>query len=288
MATSELIGKLFSSQIVAGLVQVTPYVAVAQDRSNEVRGSGDGLIIALTGGGVNVADYPANGAINYGALAPTKAELDIDKKKYVAFEVEDTDNAQISFDLFGDAVRQSARELASQVAADFRAALAGETVPNSQTESVSFTAAGSTKTEREALHLAIYDIAAALKTKGFEQRPYIFVHPAVHRELIKYLTIDRNGAPTSQTESAFIDGMLSGVYGVDIIPDWGASAPGTLNGADCYAGIRNRTLVYGQQVNRPERGRSPDRFADRYRVLNTYGAGVQDTASLFKLDVGAA
>lgn len=288
MAIADVIGKVFSAQIVMGVKQVTPYVAYAQDRSAEIQNNGDGLIIGLTDNLVSVSDYPASDGITYATLSPTKAELAIDKEKYIAFQLEDTDRAQIAFDLFGDATRQSVRELAGQVSADYRAALAAVNVANDHSFAVAFTNAGPTKAERVKAHLAVFDVTAALKTLGFEQRPILFVHPAFYRQLIEYATVETSVALPSISERAFADALLSPVYGADIIPDWGATNPTTLNGADCYAVIPGRTLVYGQQLSVPEQMRSQTRFATQYRALNTYGVGVQDTATLYKIDVSAA
>lgn len=289
MAIADVIGKLFSAQIIAGVVEVTPYLAYAHDRSAEIRDKGDGLIIGLTDNLVTVTDYPAAGTgLTYATLSPTKTELTVDKEKSVAFQIEDTDRAQLAFDVFSDATRQSIRELARQVSEDYRAVLAAANVPNDKTFGVAFTNAAPTTAQRQNLHLAIFDVVAALKSMGFEQRPTIFTHPAVYRQLIWYNSIDTRVALPAVSERAFVDGTLSAVYGADIVPDWGASNRTQLNGADCYAVVPNRTMVYGQQLSRPEQMRSQTRFATLYRALNTYGLGIQDTATLFKLDVSAA
>ena len=102
MAINDLIGKVFSSQYIAGVKQVTPLLSVCNDRSAEVRAKGDGLEIPLTQGMVTaVSDYPsASDAITYGSLTPSKTTLALDKEKVVAFKIEDTDEAQLAFNAF--------------------------------------------------------------------------------------------------------------------------------------------------------------------------------------------
>ena len=289
MAIVDVVGKVFSSRFIQGVEQVTPLMGLAQNRSDEVTRNGDGLVIGVMGNQVSVANYDHTGsdAVTYGKLNPGSVTFTLDKEKYIAFELEDVDRAQVAFDMFSEAIRESTRDFAAQVSTDFRSVMSAASVPSGQTETVSFTASNPTKAQRQALVLSIYDVAAALKTKGFEQMPWMLVPPPVHKELIKYLIVDRQGtALNTQTDSAFRDANLSAMFGIDIIPDWGGAS--ALNGADCYAGITGRSLVYAQQVSRPERMRNPDRFADRYRALNTYGVAVQDLPTLYKLDVGAS
>lgn len=289
MALSDVIGKLFSTQFIAGVKQVTPYVAYARDRSAEIQQMGDGLIVGVAQGLVSVADYPDSADITYAELSPSKIELTVDKEKYVAFKIEDTKRRQASFDVFSEAIRQSVREFAGQVSADYRTALAAQTVDNAHTVGVGLTLASPTAAQRVSLHLGIYDITAALKTLGFEQRPVVMVHPAIYKQLIQYATVETSVALPAISQRAFADAILSPIYGADIVPDWGAANPGTLSAtADCYAFIPGSTLVYASQLSVPEQLRAQGRFATEYRSLNTYGLGVEDDRTLFKLDITAA
>ena len=65
MAIADLIGKVFSSQFLAGAIQVTPLVGLASDRSSEIRQKGNALELPLLGTLVTVADYPASADIVY-------------------------------------------------------------------------------------------------------------------------------------------------------------------------------------------------------------------------------
>lgn len=288
MAITDITGKLFSALLISGVKNVTPWVAYAQDRSAEIQNGGDGLIVALTQDAVSVADYHATNPIQYSNLSPTKAEIAIDKEKYIAFRLEDTDAAQVKVNLFADAVFQASREFGAQVATDFRELLSGANIPAAQNETVAYATATGTKTERENLHLAVYDMAQGLKTAGYDQRPFLFLHPAIWKQVIRYVSLESGGGITGVREGAFIDAALSALYGVDVIPDLGAPNPDSLDLAKCYGGIRNRSLMYAQQLNVPEQMRAADRFASDWRSLNTYGMAVQELRSLRSITVDVA
>ena len=286
MALSDVTGKLYSSLLLTSVQQVTPWVAVAADRSAEVRNGGDGLIVTVTQDAVSVSDYPAANDIAYSALAPTKAEVSIDKEKYIAFRLEDTDAVQIRANLFADAIFQAGREFGAQVAADFRTLVAAAVIPTARKTTVAYALATGTKGERESLHMAILGMAQGLKSEGYEQRPFIFVPPPIYQEIIRYVSLESGGGIIGVREGAFIDGTLSSLYGVDVIPDWGGQA--ALDDAVCYGGIRNRTLMYAQQLNKPEQLRAAGRFASDWRSLNTYGLAVQEPRSLYSVTIAVA
>lgn len=289
MAISDLIGKVYSSQFIAGIEQVTPVIRFMQDRSSEVRQKGDGLVIPITQGLTSVADYPAVGTdITYSKLAPTKIDFNINKQKYIAFTLEDTDNAQLAFDLFTDAVRQAGEDFAQQLAADFRSTLAAATPARKFANEVPKN--GDTAASREALHLLFLDIAEYVKQQGYSATPVAFIHPSTQKRLLRYVTVDKAQSLPSVAERAFVDARLSALYGIDIVVDYGATINSTNanDDANTYVFIRGRTLTYAQQLSRIEQMRAQGRFATNWRGLNTYGMLVQEARSLVKLEQSVA
>lgn len=286
MALNDVIGRVYSALFVAGVQQVTPWVAYAHNRSNEVRQGADGLIVGLTQDAVSVADYTGNAGIVYSPLSPTKVEIAIDKEKYIAFQLEDTDRVQIRFNLFADAIRQAGQEFAGQVAADFRALLAGANIPEAQTQTITLDTAEGTKAERESLHLKFLDMAQDLIAKGYDSRPFVMVPRPLYRQMVQYVSMESGGGFAGLRERAFVDARLSAVYGVDIIPDMGSvAAVASGEKVAAHGGIRNRTWMYAQQLNKPESMRSSDRFADQWRSLNTYGMAIQEMRSAVKFEL---
>ena len=286
MAISDLIGKVFSSQFIAGVEQVTPILSLANDRSSEVQRNGDGLEIGITQDLVSVADYPAVGTdITYSSLSPTKTTLTLDKEKYIAFEVEDTDSAQIAFNLFAEGARQSGVEFSKQLNADLRAILAAVSTP-AKTFDIELTKAATSAMDRQKLNLLIYDIKEFMNISGYDGTPVILMHPATYKLLIEYVTVDKPQAIQQVANRAFVDGTLSALYGIDVIVDWGATIDSTdaRDNADSYVMMRGRTMTYAGQLSRIEQMRSDGRFANRWRGLQTYGAIVQETRSFVKLE----
>ena len=284
MAIADVVGKIFSSQYVAGVKQVTPILSLANDRSAEIRQKGNGLVIPLTQGMVTVGDYPSSDDITYSKLSPTKAELDIDKKKYVAFEIEDIDDAELSFDAFAEGARQSGTELAGQLSADFRSKIGAATPQKTVSQEIVNT--GDTKAQREQLVVDLLSVKADLLTLGYEAKPACLLHPSTWKRLMRYITVDKELTVSSVQETAFVDASLSGIFGMDFVVDWGATIDGTNenDNADSYFVIRGRTLTYAGQLSNVEQMRSSGRFATLWRALNTYGIAVQETRSLFKFE----
>ena len=285
MAISDLVGKVFSSQFLAGVQQNTPILSLASDRSSEVQAKGDGLIVALTQGLTSVADYPSDGSdITYSKLAPQKTELSLDKEKYVAFEVEDIDTAQLAFNLFSEGARQAGVTFAKQLNDDLKATIAGATP--AQKSEIELAANSSTPAERQALNLLMLDMKSKLVTDGYDGRPVVLMHPSTWKLLMQYVTIDKGMSFPSTSQTAFVEGTLSALYGMDIIVDWNAAIDSTNDNDDAnsYALIRSRTLTYAGQLSKIEQMRSDGRFASRWRGLQTYGSIIQETRSLLKLE----
>ena len=285
MAIVDLVGKIFSSQYVAGVKQVTPILSLANDRSAEVRQKGNGLVIPLTQGLVSVSDYGSDN-ISYSTLSPNKVEMTLDKKKYVAFEIEDTDEAELAFDAFVEAARQSGIELADQLSADFRTTIAAATPQKTISQEITAYEGGNdtdTKAQREQLNLHMLDIKEQMNILGYDSTPVVLLHPSTWKRLMTYITVDKELAVSSVQERAFVDGTLSQLYGMDFVVDWGATIDTKPNdNADSYAMVRGRTLTYAGQLSNVEQMRSKDRFATLWRALNTYGVQVQETRSLIK------
>ena len=286
MAITDLIGKVFSSQFLSGVKEVTPILSMANDRSAELRSNGDGLEIGLTQDLVAVGDYPASADITYASLVPTKATLAIDKKKYIAFTVEDTDRAQLAFDLFSEGARQAGVEFAAQLSADFRTTLAAATPAKTFTQEITKAGAGDTQGQRITLSQTLLEIRQYVLTQGYRANPTVLMHPETWKRLVRFVTADKGvSAPTVAT-TAFSDAILSGIYGMDVIVDWGAAIDATnpLDNADTYILERGRTLTYAGQLSNTEQIRSEGRFATHWRALQTYGMIVQEPRSLVKFE----
>ncbi|MYC78847.1 hypothetical protein F4X10_24020 [Candidatus Poribacteria bacterium] len=283
MAISDLVGKVFSSQFIAGVEQVTPILSLANDRSSEVQRNGDGLEIGLTQDLVTVADYPDSDNITYSNLSPTKVTMALDKKKYIAFQVEDIDRAQLAFNLFAEGARQAGVEFSKQLSADFRATFAAVASP--KTFEFELAANDSTAAERQALALLIYDIKEFMSMSGYDGRPAILIHPSTYKLLIEFVTVDKPQAIQRVSDRAFVDATLSALFGIDIIVDWGAAidANNSNDKADSWVMMRGRTLTYAGQISNIEQMRSSGRFASQWRGLQTYGSIIQETRSFVKL-----
>lgn len=213
--------------------------------------------------------------------------MDIDREKYVAVEVESIDERQTFMNLLDDGVEAAVRGVSGEIASDWRGEIKSHAYDADHTKSVSVTDLDNELTDNEmkALHMAIYDTVADLRADGFGQRPFVFLPRFLHRSFVRYHSLERDGQPTAATENAFRDALLSNFFGADIYADWGDDDDALPIYA--HAGITNRTWVWGSQLTETEQLRSPDRFASRWRSLLTYGMGIQDTRTAYRIGLVA-
>ena len=126
MPISDVIQSVFASTFINHVMASTPFVSVVEDRSSDILAGGDGLIVPKSSGLVSVSDYTDDDDVVYSTLSPEKIEFSLDKKKYIAFQFEYEDAAQVSADVWSQAVSESAQTFASQVSVDFRSLYSGE------------------------------------------------------------------------------------------------------------------------------------------------------------------
>ena len=290
MAISDVIQSVFVSTFINHVTASTPFVSVVQDRSSDILNGGDSLIVPKSTGLVSVSDYTDDDDVVYSTLSPEKIEFSLDKRKYIAFQFEYEDAAQVSADVWGQAISESAQTFASQLTADFRSLYSDATVNATHLHEVTVNGDGSvTAAHREELVFDFYDMVAQLREDGHEVSPVVFVPSAMHRELVRFFTIDKPQSVPAYTAGVFADARLSGFFGCDIIPDWGdttaiSSTPDTV-GPQAHAVIPRRTIGYAQQLSRVEQLTSATRFARLWRALQTYGMGVQDSATLHRIQI---
>ena len=287
MAVVDLVGRLYSSLVVQGVAQSTAFGFVAQNRSNEIQAGGSGLIIPLGMTSIAVQNYADNTPIVYAPVNPGSTSIDVDKKEYVAVEVESIDERQTFMNLLDDGVGAAVRGVSQGIAANWRNTIKTHAYDAAHTHTVSVTNLDDelTNDEIKDLHMTIYDTVAALRSDGFGQRPFVFLPRFMHRAFVRFHALERVGQPTAASENAFRDALLSDFFGADIYADWG-------DGDDAlpiyaHAGITNRTWVWGSQLTETESLRSQDRFATRWRSLLTYGMGNQDNGTAYRIGLVA-
>ena len=290
MAIADLIGKLFAARYLSGVTQSTPYLLFADDRSAEVE-SGDGVVMGVGNLGVQVGDYPASGAITYRTISPGAVTLSVDKEKYVAFSVEDTNNARTRVNLVSEAANEASRVIRKQVESDIRSMLVAATP--TETFAVSTAKAdATTKAERIRTAQGIIDMVESVKAAGYTQRPVLFLDRMMGKVMTQYITQDDalNVALVDQVRSVFINGALSTLFGADVVVDYGFTVDqdAATTAVEAVMVIPNRTIAYAQQLTVPEIMRSDSRFATNYRALMTYGSAIQDADALWHMTVTPA
>ena len=290
MALADVIQSVFSSTFINNVMATTPFVGVAQDRSADILNGGDSLIVPKSSGLVAVSDYTDDDNVVYSTLSPEKVEFSLDKKKYIAFQFEYEDAAQVSADVWGQAISESAQTFGSQLTEDFRTLFTSATVENTHLHELTVNGDGTvTADHRQDLVFEFYDMIAQLREDGHEVTPVVFVPSAMHRELVKFFTVDKPQSVPAYTAGVFADARLSGFFGCDIIVDWGdttqISAVADTVGPQAHAVIPRRTIGYAQQLSRVEQLTSTTRFARLWRALKTYGMGVQESETLHRIQI---
>jgi len=283
MAITDVVTRVYSAMLLNGVKQVTPFVGLAVDKSSEIVSEGTGLRVPIGMDSINVGDYVKGTPITTVGAVPKHADLNVDKQKYFAALVEDIDETQTNFSLMSDSAAAGARSLASQIASDFRTAIASATYPAAQKSDITLATADTiADADIVSLQGAMVDLVGYLRSLGYNQRPFAILPRALWKSLLLYYTGGKGNQDASPlAENSFRDAALSGVYGCDIIVDWGMTA--TADPYNIYAGISQRSYMYAQQVSVTESYRSSDQFATIIRGLLTYGVGVQDARTIYNI-----
>jgi hypothetical protein len=264
--STRVIEKLYQSNLALALLANTDY-------EGEIKNQGD-TVQVRTFGRVTVSNYSRSTPINYEALAPTKEPMTINDAKYVAFQVDDLDDAQSDIDPMTGYVREGAvaidETIDTKVFSYVTSANTSNQISNSGSAiDIASGTAGATH---------VYDnIVAAGKCLDDQNAPqdgrWLIVSPYFKSLLLKdvvyfikgsalgdtLLTTGRPGM-TARTAPNFI-GQIAGfdVY-------WSNNLP--TNGSNRYCPFgQGRPIAYAAQLRKSEMIRLESTFASAFRSL---------------------
>lgn len=289
MAFSDVIPKVFSARALEYAYENVPWLSVVDDRSSELSGSGNAISVPNLKTTTTVTAYDETGsdAVAYQAMTPDDIDININKKWYAAYKVEDIQERQTVVNIMNSAQRQSNEALALKLTADLRAIFKAG-VKSANKTSISHTVAQwGTAANQDDYRLELFEafmtVVQAAKEAGWHTIGSVFavIPPEIETRLMKYFLIDKpNFGMGSTVDSMARNAQLSSLLGLNVIVD--TTITGSLASAGTvilpsYFGVMGSSMAYAGQMRVSETIRSEDRFADLFRVLYTYGATVVNT-----------
>jgi hypothetical protein len=211
-------------------------------------------------GAVTVKDY--EGAVTWDAANTSKVEINMDQKKYFAFQVDDVDAAQAAGELIDPHTQEAAAVLQETVDSFVLGLYTGAHVDN---------LIGSDETP-EALTAAnvydyIVDLGTKLNTKKVPKTDrYTIINSAVLGLLSKD---DRFTRQPNILENGVVEGQV--INGSQIVVSEELANAG---GKYKIMALHKSAIGHGKQVDETEAMRLQGSFADGVRGLMVYGAGV--------------
>lgn len=263
MAVTSFIPQLWAGALLAHLDKVHVVAnLVNRDYEGEIRQYGSSVKINQIGA-INIKDYTVNTNMDAAEeLSTTDIVLNIDKRKYFNFQIDDVDAAQVRGDLMNSAMQRASYALADATETDILKAIDGETGANKIAP------------EEELSSENIYKNILKMKTELDKQNVpttgrNLIISPDTHALLLQANVLIGNGSADS--EKRVINGFVGQLLGFDVYLSNNLST--LTNGKSAVAFVKE-AVTFAEQIIEMEAYRPELRFADAVKGLNVYGVKV--------------
>ena len=295
MALSDATPTIIAARMLRYLSESGVYSARV-NRSYETEAVTGDKVALVKSGSVSIGDYVAGGdALEWPRYAPgDDVEVTLNKNKFFNIRVEDIDERQSRPSLMQNAIEVGGAKLVDAVDADVRDVMLGVTghgrdigAKAEASAAVDFSAALTADIQRathDAFRAARRAMIAA-KVPG----PHWAIVGDVGWLLLSTVFSQPSVAGEAISEEVQRNGWIGRLYGLDVYVSSNSKKIAAVSGTS-HAGER---LVFGtdfacvhiQQINRVERIRLQNYFADGYRGLLTYGTAIAESEGLFECDL---
>lgn len=221
-------------------------------------------------GAVTVNDYA--GSVSWETVSTSKVDLNMDQKKYFAFQVDDVDAAQAAGNLIDPHTSEAASVLQetidSYVLGLYTGAASGNTIGDDTTPKVL-----EVSTDLSNAYDYIVDLNTLLNKKKVPKSDRFTVIPS---DVLGLLSKDKRFTSTPRVlENGIVEGQM--INGSQLVV-----SEEVANTAGKYKimTLHSSAIGYGKQVDEMEAMRLQGAFADGVRGLVVYGAGVLRPESL--------
>ena len=286
--TAGFIPEIWAGKLVEKLYASTCFGEIANtDYEGEIKNKGDTVQIR-TVPSITIRDYEIGGTLNYERPTSDKVELQIDKAKYFAFEVNDVDAYQADIKLMDEFSNDGGEQMKIAIDtdimarhyADVDAKNAGATA-GAKSESINLGAAGApvAVTKDNVLDL-IVDCATVLDEQNVPETGRWIILPAWMSGMLKKSDL-RDAGIMGDAQSVFRNGKLGvldrfTVYGsnnLSVVTDATKKVTNVMFG-------HKKALTFASQMTQMETLPNPTDFGKLVRGLNVYGSKVIDPKAI--------
>lgn len=288
--TAGFIPEIWSGKLVEKLYASTCFGEIANtDYSGEIKNQGDTVQIR-TVPSITIRDYEIGGGLTYEKPTSDKVELQIDKAKYFAFEVNDIDRYQADIKLMDEFSNDGGEQMKiaidtdimarhyADVSADNAGATAGV-----KSDAINLGAAGAPVlvTKDNVLDL-IVDCATVLDEQNVPETGRWILLPAWMTGMLKKSDL-KDASIMGDAQSVFRNGKIGQldrftVYGTNnlsVVADVTAAK----NCTNVMFGHK-KALTFASQMTQMETLKNPNDFGNLVRGLNVYGSKVIDPKAI--------
>lgn len=271
MSVTNFIPELWSARLASSLDRSLTLGNLAnRNWEGEIAGVGSVVHIQMPQDLV-VANYPASGPITYAAPTSTQTDLVIDQKRYVAFAVEDIDEAQANVSLIDVYTNRVGVALAEDIDT-YLATLYTEALPANQL-TATWSAADPSN-----YYSTMVSLAAALDVQDVPRAGrWVVVSPLIYSLIVQSPVVVAPIPTQAQTVQGGALGMLAGF---ELYMSNAVVIDGVGNNVHHIIAGDAESLTVATQLQEVEALRDQDRFRDLFRGLLVYGAAVPNPARL--------
>jgi len=259
MALANVIPEVWRKVVLAGLRKDLPFEMVANKKfKEEVFGMGSKLHI-LSVGALTDAEYGA-GNITYSALSDSKVTLDIDLKRYVAFNNEDYDKALTNVDYLAEVLTDAGYQLGDFFDATGMGEYANAGIDSYSTGTTAWQFTATTCANVPAMFAALRkDLKKANAPAG---NVFLIAPPEVEEAVNIYY--GNKGAASAKSDEIMTNGFVGKFFGVNLYTSNNCVTATQLHG---LAGVEGTAIALANDVITDEGIRLEGRIADGYRFL---------------------
>jgi len=278
-STGKFIPQIWSGKLVEKFYDATVFGEIANtDYEGEIKNMGDTVHIRTTPS-LTIRDYKIGASLNYEQPTNPAVELQIDKGKYFAFEVDDVDEYQADIDIMDDWAGDGGEQMKIAVDTDMLAAIyADVSTQNSGATAGRKSSAfnlGTTGTP-VALNKAnildyIVDLGTVLDEQNLPEAGRWLVLPAWAIGMIKKSDL-KDASLSGDGQSIMRNGRVGMIdrFTLYLSNNVATTTDGSFTVYNILAGHK-AGLAFAAQMTKMETLKNPNSFGQLVRGLNVYG-----------------
>lgn len=283
-SASGFIPQIWSGKMIEKLYANTVFGEIANTNyEGEIKAKGDTVQIRTTPD-IAISDYKIGGGLNYEKPTSAKVELQINKAKYFAFEVNDVDAYQADIKLMDDWSNDAGQkmkiaidtDILAAVYADVAAANAGATAGvDSGSYNLGATGAPISIDKTNAVDYLV-DCGSVLWEQNVPETDRWIVIPTWYANLLKKSDL-KDASMMGDGTSVLRNGRLGMIdnFTVYVSNNMGKTTDGTDTVTNILFGHK-KALTFASQMTEMETLKNPNDFGDLVRGLNVFGFKVID------------